>query len=227
MVRSLKENVDLLRYSHSSSLRTSGKGTEAGYFTRSRLMGIAGSIILFLLCFSVPAFAHRVYLYAWVEGNTVYTESYFSGGMKVKNGLIEVFDAAGKKLVEGRTNDKGEFSFRIPEKTDLRIVINASMGHRGEYTVKADELGGTSPPETEKEQALKATKTESRSPVQIDTDQIRKIVEEALDSRLKPIAQSIARLQEKKGPGLTEVVGGIGYIFGIMGLLFYFKGRKK
>jgi nickel transport protein len=192
-----------------------------------RLISLVSLIVLLLLCFSAPAFAHKVYLYAWVEGNTVYTESYFSGGVKVDNGLIQVFDPAGKKLLEGHTNAKGEFSFRIPEKTDLRIVINASMGHRSEYILKADELGGSSASETGNKPAVDVTKTEPSAPVQVNADEIRKIVDESLDSRLRPIARSIARLQEEKGPGFTEIIGGIGYIFGIMGLLLYFRNRKK
>jgi nickel transport protein len=217
MARRLKERA---------IMRTSGKAREVRYITRSKLIP-AVSLIVLLLCSSTPAFAHKVYLYAWVEGNTVYTESYFSGGVKVDNGLIQVFDPAGKKLLEGHTNTKGEFSFTIPEKADLRIVINAGMGHRGEYILKADDLGGTPASETGKEPAMDVTKTESPSPVQVNADEIRKIVEKSLDSRLRPIARSIARLQEEKGPGLTEIVGGIGYIFGTMGLLLYFKERKK
>jgi len=257
MVRRLTENVHLLRYSHPSSLRrtspyasflwisnalhlnifrqplkertimrSSEKMLGPGYVARKRLLPVV-SLVILLLCFSTPAFAHKVYLYAWVEGNTVYTESYFSGGVKVNNGLIQVFDPAGKKLLEGHTNAKGEFSFRIPEKTGLRIVINASMGHRGEYILKADELGGSSASETGKEQVTAVTKTEPPSSVQVNADEIRKIVDESLDSRLRPIARSIAKLQEEKGPGFTEIIGGIGYIFGIMGLLLYFRGRKR
>lgn len=203
------------------------KAREAGCFKRSRLMLIVGLVALFLFCSSIPALAHRVYIYAWVEGNTVSTESYFSGGVKVNNGLVQVFDLNGKKLLEGHTNSKGEYSFQVAGKSGLRIVVNASMGHRGEYVLKADEFGGADAPETGKEQAVKVKKTGSDSSQQVNVDQLQKWVEEALDSRLRPIARSIAKLQEKNGPGLTEVVGGIGYIFGIMGLLLYFRSRKR
>jgi nickel transport protein len=203
------------------------KVREAGCFRRSRLMLIVCLVVFFLSCSSVPALAHRVYIYAWVEGNTVSTESYFSGGVKVNNGLVQVLDLNGKKLLEGHTNSKGEYSFQVPEKSGLRIVVNASMGHRGEYVLKADELGGAAAPETRKEQAVNVTKTGSESSQQVDVDQLQKVVQQALDSRLCPIARSIAKLQEEKGPGLTEIVGGIGYIFGIMGLLLYFRSRKK
>jgi len=203
------------------------KMCEKGVFRGSRLMPIVSLIVFFLLCSSVPAFAHKVYIYAWVEGNTIYTESYFSGGGKVKNGVIQVFDARGKDLLEGRTNAKGEFSFQIPEKATLRIVVNASMGHRGEYVLKAEEIGEDPPAESKREDAAKVSNRESHSVIRVEEDQIRRIVEASLDSRLRPIARSIARLQEDRGPGFTEIVGGIGYIFGIMGLALYFRGRRR
>ncbi|MEJ2025371.1 MAG: hypothetical protein P8Y00_10235 [Deltaproteobacteria bacterium] len=186
-------------------------------------------MLLLLLGSSGPAFAHKVYIYAWSEGGTVFTESYFSGGVKVKNGLIEVFDSTGKKLLEGHTNSKGEYSFQIPEKRDLRIVVNASMGHRGEFVLKREDLGGTAAAEDKKEPepAVPVKKTAQEVSQKVNMDEVKRVVEQALDSRLRPIARSIARLQEEKGPGLTEVVGGIGYIFGIMGLLLYFRSRKK
>jgi len=51
-----------------------------------------------------------------------------------------VFDLSGNKLLEGKTNDNGEFSFKIPKKADLRIVLEATMGHKTEYILKADEI---------------------------------------------------------------------------------------
>jgi nickel transport protein len=62
------------------------------------------------------AHAHKVTIFAWAEGDTVYTESKFSGGKKVRNGKVEVFDNAGTLLLAGRTGDDGEFSFRAPKK---------------------------------------------------------------------------------------------------------------
>jgi len=82
------------------------------------------------LILSPSAFAHKVNIFAYAEGDTVYTESYFPDGKKVKGGRIEVYDSQSKKLLEGVTNDEGQFNFSLLKKGDLKIVINASMGHR-------------------------------------------------------------------------------------------------
>jgi len=41
------------------------------------------------------------------------------------------------------------------------------------------------------------------------------------------LAREVALLHQEKGPSLTDIIGGIGYIIGIMGLLMYFKARRR
>ena len=94
-----------------------------------------------LLSLSIkPVDAHGVNVFAWVEGDTVYVESKFSGGKRVKAGRIIVTDPQGAELVKGTTNEEGEFSFKVPKKTDLKIVLLAGAAHRAEWTVSAAEI---------------------------------------------------------------------------------------
>lgn len=174
-----------------------------------------------------PVYAHKVYLYAWVEGDVVRTECYFGGKKKAIGGTIAVYDLSGKKLLEGKADEKGEFSFPIPQKTDLRIVLDATMGHKAEYLLKAEELFGTEstpkqPPAQEQGEIIE------REPVELmGAEEIRKVVEEVVDEKLKPIARALNEMKREEGPGMTEILGGIGYILGLMGLVAYFKSKKK
>lgn len=172
------------------------------------------------------AYAHKVFIYAWHDGDTIYTESYFGAKRKVKDGMIRVFDLSGKKLLEGRTNEQGEFSFKCPQKTDLRIVLEASMGHKNECILKAEELSGAPSAGTEAVNA-DSEKTESITSTSTDTEQIRAVVEQVLDSRLTAIKKELAAIRNERYTGITEIIGGIGYIVGIMGLIMYLKSRKK
>ncbi len=189
------------------------------------LFGLVTSLGL-IFTFPCTLCAHNVFIYAWVDGDTVYTESYFGAKRKVQGGLIRVFDLPGKELLKGRTNKKGEFSFKIPQKTDLRIVVEAGMGHRNEFILKAEEISEVGAVEAE---PLKAggAKAESVYSISVDAEQIKAVVEQVLDSRLRPLRQELAAIRNEKSTGVTEIVGGIGYIFGIMGLIMYFKSRKK
>ena len=91
-----------------------------------------------------PALAHRVIIFAYPEGDTIHTESKFIPDTPVRQGKIEVMDKkTDKVLLTGTTDDQGKFSFKIPaeakaQKLDLLIVVEAAMGHRGEWLLKAD-----------------------------------------------------------------------------------------
>ncbi len=97
-------------------------------------------VICFLFLRIEPADAHRVVVFARVEGDTVYVESKFSGGKRVKAGKIIVTDPQGNELLSGTTDENGEFSFKVPKKSELRIVLMAGTGHRGEWTIAAGEI---------------------------------------------------------------------------------------
>ena len=182
-------------------------------------------IVFFLLtvlylAMTVPwVLAHRVLLTAYVEGDTVFVESGFSDGTLCRDATIEVFDPSGKKLLEGKTNEKGEFSFKPPQKTDLRLVLDAGMGHRAEYTVPAGELpeiaGETRKPEGS-----------SDAVALIDLKEIESIVDRVIQKRLHPLIQLVAKSQLKTGFSATEIFGGIGYILGLAGIAMYFRYRK-
>ncbi len=90
---------------------------------------------------AVPAHAHKVNIFAYVENGKIFTESYFPDGKPVQDGTVQIFDSHQKKVAEGKTDKEGKFSVPVPEKDDLTIVINASMGHKNTFLLKKSELG--------------------------------------------------------------------------------------
>jgi nickel transport protein len=180
---------------------------------------------LIIIMINISVFAHKVIIFAYVEGDIVYTESYFSDGKKCMNSKIEVFNNRGDKLLEGLTNGEGEFSFEVPsEDGDLKIVLTAGMGHRAEYSISADEIrGSTGLIKEESEEPVSIVSPETSS---VDLKEIQSIIEDTLDEKLKPIMREIKKSQEDKiSP--TEIIGGIGYIIGIFGIIAYFLSRKR
>jgi nickel transport protein len=178
------------------------------------------SVIIFLMNTSV--LAHKVVVFAWVEGDTVFTESKFSGGKPAKNSQILVYDREGGQLLEGKTDDKGEFSFKIPKFTDLKVVLNASMGHKAEWTIPESEIleTGNAP---EKKEGGESPDIDTAT---LSKEEIKQLIDDSLEKKLRPIVRMLTALNEK-GPSVTEVIGGIGYIFGLMGIALYFKTREK
>jgi len=178
------------------------------------LVATAGSI----------CFAHKVHIFAYVEGDTVYTESYFSDGTKVKGGVVEVYDSQGSKLLEGKTAENGEFNFKPPKTDDLKLVVATAMGHRNSYTLSADDEPDITG--AKKLQEPHPKESEAKELTEVHLDEIKTIIDTSLDEKLKPIMRELTRMQQKQ-VSFTEVIGGIGYIFGIMGIILYFVSKKR
>ncbi|MDM8516914.1 hypothetical protein QUF76_11995, partial [Desulfobacterales bacterium HSG16] len=179
----------------------------------------------------------------WIEGDMVYTESKFPGGKrKVKNGQIIVQDTEGNELLTGLTDDKGEFSFKIPKKTSLKVILKAGMGHQGEWLIPEDEISSDGISK-KKPAELTDSNYETRNIKKkiltaglqeevmsqtgtLDRDEIRMIIENALDIKLKPLIRKLNKPEEKKN-NFKDVIGGIGYIFGLFGVAAYMASRRK
>ena len=190
----------------------------------------ASLFILLLLWFAESdTHAHKVYLFAWVDGDTVHTESYYPNKRRISGGKIKVLDSSdGQLLLSGMTDENGEFSFKIPKRVDLRIVLEAGMGHQSEFRLPASELSPKdTQPQNAGERKVKGERDPSIPEVEADSEQLKKIIETALEKKLAPLERKIAHLEKGDGPGLTEIIGGIGYIIGLMGLALYFKSRKR
>lgn len=198
-----------------------------------------GRIILGVITFWVAllsgigaAHAHKVSIFAWVEGDTVHTESKFSGGKKVKNSSIEVYDTLGNQILVGKTDENGEFSFKIPKKTGIKLVLLAGMGHRAEWTIPLEEIESVAAARTEplasQETVTKKSKMpeEELSGSEPGSMKIRTTLEKSLDKKLDLIIKKLDKMQGR-GPGLKDILGAIGYIFGLVGVATYFNYRKK
>ena len=130
--------------------------------------------------------------------------------------------------MEGLTDKEGTFSFEIPPGDgDLKLILTASMGHRAEYIIQADELGNIKGLIEEKiEEPVSAVSPEVSS---FDLKEIQSLIEDALDEKLKPIMSEVREIKKSQEDGIspTEIIGGIGYIVGIFGIVAYFLSRKK
>ncbi len=185
------------------------------------------ALVLLTTIASTSAWAHKVTVFAWVEDNTVHTQSKFSGGRPAKNAPIAVYNAAGEKLLEGRTDTQGRFAFSPPNPEALQIVLMAGSGHRAEWNLAAEAFTpaaahADAPLETTSTNAHAAALPEAATP---QADDLQAMIEAALDKKLAPV---LRRLEEPhREPALKDVFGGIGYIVGLIGLVAYLRSRRK
>lgn len=188
---------------------------------------VFGWAALLLMSIAVaPAYAHKVNMFAFAEGDRVFVEGYFADGKRAQNSEVQVVSPAGEVLVTGTTDDEGSFSFEIPQQTDLLIRLNAGMGHQTEYTLTEAELGGVPPAPAgdssgeSPEQASDAAATAGGGGTTMDQAAIRRAVGEAM----RPVMRSLSELKERRT--FSDIVGGVGFIVGVLGIFFYFKARK-
>jgi nickel transport protein len=208
------------------------------------VLGVQGLLVLLVLCaFTTPARAHRVLVFAYAEGDTIFTESKFVPNDPVRQGKVLVLDAkTGQQLLAGQTDDQGKFSFKIPaqasaHKMDLKIVTEAAMGHRGEWLLKAaNYLAGaqtapaSAPAPAAATPAPAASATIPAAPVakaaNLDQQALDAALNKTLERQLAPINEKLTDLTIHR-TSLTDILGGIGYILGFFGLWAYFQSKRQ
>ncbi len=202
--------------------------------------------ILVVLCLVISAgsaFAHKAIIFAWVEGDTVFTQSKLSGSRKAVNAIVVVYDTDGNQLLDGKTDKNGEFSFKIPKRSALKIVLKASMGHLAEWTIPAEEIvadvgdvghshmeneANEDSKETSEDSATVKNKTANSLPAHVyfEHQALQQMIDKSLDKKLTPITNMLAKSMDRE-PGITEILGGIGYILGLVGIALYVASRRR
>lgn len=186
---------------------------------------------------SHPALAHRVNIFAWPDGDSIAVECAFNRGSPVKGGEIIVHDVAdGAEILRGRTDDRGEFRFPIPERMrrghGLRIVILAGEGHRNEWLMEASEAAASASASATEAVAPEPGVSAAPAPEADDDpiraatpEDVRRIVNAALEASLAPLRRELAA-RNAAGPSLRDVIGGVGWILGLAGIAAYFRRRQ-
>lgn len=198
----------------------------------------ASLLLLAILLLGAPAFAHGLNIFAWLENGQILVQCDFGQGRPAVNAHITVYDSVDKKeLTQGQTSAQGKFSFTVPEVIrqghGLTIVADAGQGHRGEWSMDASELYAAAALTAGFEHsALQNGHGDASTPgtplpqAAVPGQQLRAIIDEALELKLAPIRREIAALSAS-GPTIAEIVGGIGWIIGLVGIGLYFKSRKN
>lgn len=192
------------------------------------------------LILAPESWAHKANVFAYVEGDRIVAEGYFSGKAKAIECPVEILDADGNKIHEGKTDANGIYAVKTADLPrtpgDLKIVLRTGDGHRAECTLKADDLGGSAAVAAQPERAQAADVTSAQVVAQSqarDSSQLEKNLDQIIEAKIQPLMkmltnqQKLLAEQKDKGPRLIDVVGGIGWIFGLMGVWAYFKGRNQ
>ncbi|MEA4855779.1 MAG: hypothetical protein AAGU21_18300 [Solidesulfovibrio sp.] len=201
------------------------------------------------------ALAHRVNVFAYVEGDTVHVECSYSRSDRVRLGEISVQNAAtGQVYLTGTTDERGDFAFAVPpeargQKADLRILLKAGEGHQNDWVVKAEEYAaaaaapaptapagsaldpakGGGPATPAAPPAVAPAKADGPDRACLEAAALGPVIEAAVEAAVEKKIAPLRKMlldDKEKGPGLAEIFGGIGWLVGLAGLAAYGKSRK-
>lgn len=183
------------------------------------------------LCMSARAEAHKVNIFAYVDGDTIHTSSGYSKSRRVESGTVEVRDAAtGKVLLTGTTDPQGQFSFPVPEQAregrmDLELVILAGEGHRAVWKMPYTEYNPSSNVENSPQESVETSVGADSGSADVPTADLERIVRRVVREEVSGVKQMIADMRDED-PGMSEVAAGIGYLLGLAGLVAWFRSRR-
>jgi len=182
-----------------------------------------------LLPHAEPAYAHKLKLFASAEGRTISGYAYFSGGARPRNQTVSVFSPTGDKLAETETNDRGEFAFVATCRCDHLLRIALPDGHAAGFVVKAhelpDDLPTLAPSTAVPAQTSPDAPDSERTGQPASSSETEKVVASTVAKQIRPMREQLDRLEERIR--FRDVIGGVGYIFGVTGVAFYFLAMRK
>jgi nickel transport protein len=210
----------------------------------------AMAVLLFLTLLPAGAHAHKVIVFAFVEGEEIVTESGFPGGRPCKGCGVAVQDlGSGAVLLEGESGDDGIWRFPLTgavsaAEQGLEIILDAGEGHRATWRLAPEEyrkagdsaaaVTSSAVPEQKADAQDPPARPEAPAPTNgqrlqgLDSDAllaaVREEVAEVVSRELAPIKRE---LRQSREPDLRDILGGIGYIFGLAGLLAYARSRMR
>ena len=206
--------------------------------------------IKFLIIFTVitcssPAIAHTIKLFATAENETITGYGYFPGGGKYRKGKILVYGPDKTILGQTMTDDNGAFTFTAQYRCDHVFTIETNDGHIAKYMVKAAELPDSlpqlrankparsthiadnvnAPPGSPSDAPEKPAPAPHENSTGVSVSELERIMNSALALHVRPLREQLEKYEQTIR--LHDILGGIGYIFGIFGVAIYFSNRKK
>ncbi len=196
-----------------------------------RRLTAAFAVVLCLL--AGPAWAHKIKVFATVEGAEISGYAYLPGGKRIEGAEVQVLGPDGVVLGRLTTAADGTFRMTAESRMDHRLVVDLGDGHRAEFLVPAGQFsqslpgaaaasssGGTEP-------RIEKAQNSPQGPVaaSIDETRLQAVVEAAVARQVNPLRADIDAWRDDVR--LHDILGGLGYIAGLAGLALYLTRRRE
>lgn len=161
-----------------------------------------------LLLIAAPAQAHKLKVFATVEGAEIAGSAYFVGGEKAAGVPGRILGADGSLVSGFATGPDGGFRQKVAARMDHTVVVESEDGHAARFTIPAAEF----PPSLPEGKAAAAP---------ADTAAL----EAAIARQIRPLREQIDAYESRIR--LHDLMGGIGTIFGLFGCWAWLQSRRR
>ncbi len=199
---------------------------------------VAALVLLGLtVLFVQPAAAHRLKVFATVEGGAITGYAFFIGGGRPQGAQVLFRTPGGGDLAQAVTDAEGAFSYRPPMPQAVEVVVNAGDGHVAETLLPADRFGPTAPAPAEPAPSSEAPAPDASAPSLApaaaaclpDPTVLAGLVDVAADRavarQIRPLLEAYEAAEGRVR--FNDVMGGIGMIVGLAGTALWVSSRRR
>lgn len=179
---------------------------------------------MFAVAWCPGASAHLLKVFAWAEGNEIHGYAYTAGGGRAPGARITVHGPDDATLATLQPDGKGEFHYVTEDRGPHRIVADSGDGHRASWTVSAAELGAADSGGAAAPGEAGDAPDEPQARPATSDHRLAALVERAVARQVGPLRAELQAHAERARLG--DVVGGIGFIFGIAGVVLWWRSRR-
>jgi nickel transport protein len=176
---------------------------------------VLGCLTLWLMIVA-PASAHGFKIFVMVRGHDLTGYAYFPPDTPAAKAKIEVFSIEGERLSSTEADEAGRFAIPLTERRPIRIIAHADDLHVAAREIGLDEMPSTLPQAGEPATAISS---------ELTTQQVDLRVEQVVADQIQPVREQLRRLEDQIR--FRDIVGGIGYIVGVVGLIAYWKAQSR
>lgn len=181
---------------------------------------------LVLLAVASPAAAHKLKVFATVEGRSVHGYAFFIGGGRPEGSAWVAKNIAGQPIAEGTTDGEGRFAFALPASlaTDLTITVDTHEAHIASTALAASRFTEVAP-EAPASSPATATPIMPERADAPDEKQLAALVSAAVQKEVEPLLERLEMMDSRLR--FTDILSGVFLIIGLVGIGLWVRGRRR
>jgi hypothetical protein len=186
------------------------------------------AVAAFTALAAAPAAAHNLIMEAYVIGNAVEGEAFFSDGTFVKNTQITITDAGGKPIQTVVTDDKGGFHYTPVQAVTQKLTIDVGSGHVASVTLDGAKFAGGAPAAAAPAAVASAPAPAptAAAPTATGADPgIRAGIDQLVAAEVVPLETEIQRYKSHNDQ--MNLLAAVGLLCGFAGVLLFSAGAAK